>query len=257
MSVIARNVSRSARALHTSARLFNDAPASSSSASSSGSALGFGDYTGRVRNLPTLKISATSRQNVIKPKAKGQTEASGAGAGGSSDGKGVSAEGNRKRGGQPERRKRQDRSPLQSQARARGGQAAPAGAAAEEGDDFFDPVTVAATARSRPAGLKKVDVDFNPVNVKVASKGRRSTNTNEKKPARGRAPREARAPQAVEVEDRSPEGIFGRASLLFPVRRGARDAESSVWAEGVKPEQGMFYLRLRVLTSGQEIMRLI
>jgi hypothetical protein len=102
---------------------------------------------------------------------------------------------------------------------------------------------------SRKTTMDAVDIEFNPDTAvptrQIKSRGGRnvnaaSTSSGSGKKVRGEKRSTGSAP-ATREDDRSSEGIFGRASLLFPLRRGARQAEQSVWAEGMKAEDGMFH----------------
>lgn len=44
------------------------------------------------------------------------------------------------------------------------------------------------------------------------------------------------------VVDASPAGLFGRVSMLNPVRRGARDLRGTLGAEGVEEAEGQCWL---------------
>lgn len=246
MSIATRSALRSSlRCLHTTARLCNES-SSSTPPASSGSSLGFGDYTGRTRKLPTIPISPSSQRNVLKsraPKANPTAEASKPA---SPQGQGETG---RKRAPQ-DRQKRQGRSPIQASVRQARETSKTSEASVGEEDFFGEHVT--ATPRNRGSGLKKVNMDMDFATPSSFSKstsnsrgqrnGRASTLSPRTTSANKRdgevKERRARAPIVPEVEDRSPEGIFGRASLLFPVRRGAREAERSIWSENFQPVDG-------------------
>jgi hypothetical protein len=228
-----RQAVRSLRSIHTTARVFNETPAKS---------LGFGDYTGRTRSLPTIDIPASSRRDVgsKRPTIKLDTK---------SNEKRPPRTGNAKAAGArkfPEdKNRRQSKSPLQP-------------ATTEGGDEFF---TMSADTPSssktkgqgkkdnRKTSMDVVDIDFKPEQISANSKSRSKRNTrtasSSRKPqgeARGQkgGARSTGSEPAKRENDTSTEGIFGRASLLFPMRMGARQAEQSIWAEGMKSEDGKF-----------------
>jgi hypothetical protein len=228
-----RQAVRSLRSIHTTARVFNETPAKS---------LGFGDYTGRTRSLPTIDIPASSRRDVgsKRPTIKLDTK---------SNEKRPPRTGNAKAAGArkfPEdKNRRQSKSPLNP-------------ATTEGGDEFF---TMSADTPSssktkgqgkkdnRKTSMDVVDIDFKPEQISANSKSRSKRNTrtasSSRKPqgeARGQkgGARSTGSEPAKRENDTSTEGIFGRASLLFPMRMGARQAEQSIWAEGMKSEDGKF-----------------
>jgi hypothetical protein len=228
-----RQAVRSLRSIHTTARVFNETPAKS---------LGFGDYTGRTRSLPTIDIPASSRRDVgsKRPTIKLDTK---------SNEKRPPRTGNAKAAGArkfPEdKNRRQSKSPLQP-------------ATTEGGDEFF---TMSADTPSssktkgqgkkdnRKTSMDVVDIDFKPEQISANSNARSKRNTrtasSSRKPqgeARGQkgGARSTGSEPAKRENDTSTEGIFGRASLLFPMRMGARQAEQSIWAEGMKSEDGKF-----------------
>lgn len=254
---IARTTARSARALHTSTRLLADSNSSSTSTSTAAS-LGFSDYSNRTRKLPSIPIAPSSKQNLLRPRTSNAK--SGVNADNLSD-QPTSREGgvqgrdprNAKRhpgeyGTEQERqrRKRQDRSPVQAsliKARQDRQQSTEGG---EGGDEFFVSTPSRGRGNAGQGGkgnkMKKVDLDLSSVNVNVPSTRARAprgsaSGSNDK---RTKAAPRVKEKRVAEVEDRSPAGIFGRMSLLFPVRRGAREAERSIWADGLKPDQGQF-----------------
>jgi len=116
------------------------------------------------------------------------------------------------------------------------------------------------TKDNRKISMDVVDIDFNPESLSAnanananksrskrntrttAASGSRKTQTQTKGDSRGSKGRSTGSEPAKREDDRSTEGIFGRASLLFPLRMGARSAEQSVWAEGMKLEDGTFIL---------------
>lgn len=255
---IARTTIRSARALHTSTRLLAD-----SNPSSPSSSLGFSDYSNRTRKLPSIPISPSSKQNLLRPtrsdpNVKSQQSQSNLG---QREG-GVRGRDPRNAKRHPgefaveqdrQRKKRQDRSPVQAslnKARQDRQQSAEGG---EGGDEFF--VATPSRGRANVGGkgnkMKKVDLDLASVSISsgvgagaTASPGARTrtprgSGSNDRRPKVAPRPKE----RVAEVEDRSPAGIFGRMSLLFPIRRGAREAERSVWAENMKPDEGEFQSR--------------
>jgi hypothetical protein len=102
---------------------------------------------------------------------------------------------------------------------------------------------------NRKTSMDVVDIDFKPEQISANSKSRSKRNTrtasSSRKPqgeARGQkgGARSTGSEPAKRENDTSTEGIFGRASLLFPMRMGARQAEQSIWAEGMKSEDGKF-----------------
>jgi hypothetical protein len=104
---------------------------------------------------------------------------------------------------------------------------------------------------NRKTSMDVVDIDFKPeqisANSNSNSRSKRNTRTasSSRKPqgeARGQkgGARSTGSEPAKRENDTSTEGIFGRASLLFPMRMGARQAEQSIWAEGMKSEDGTF-----------------
>jgi hypothetical protein len=230
-----RQAVRSLRSIHTTARVFNETPAKS---------LGFGDYTGRTRSLPTIDIPASSRRDVgsKRPTIKLDTK---------SNEKRPPRTGNAKAAGArkfPEdKNRRQSKSPLNP-------------ATTEGGDEFF---TMSADTPSssktkgqgkkdnRKTSMDVVDIDFKPeqisANSNSNSRPKRNTRTasssrktqGEARGQKGGA-RSTGSEPAKRENDTSTEGIFGRASLLFPMRMGARQAEQSIWAEGMKSEDGTF-----------------
>jgi hypothetical protein len=230
-----RQAVRSLRSIHTTARVLNETPAKS---------LGFGDYTGRTRSLPTIDIPASSRRDVgsKRPTIKLDTK---------SNEKRPPRTGNAKAAGArkfPEdKNRRQSKSPLQP-------------ATTEGGDEFFTMSTdTPSSSKSKGQGKKDnrktsmdvVDIDFKPeqisANSNSNSRSKRNTRTasSSRKPqgeARGQkgGARSTGSEPAKRENDTSTEGIFGRASLLFPMRMGARQAEQSIWAEGMKSEDGKF-----------------
>jgi len=95
--------------------------------------------------------------------------------------------------------------------------------------------------------MDAVDIDFKPEQISANSDSRSKRNTRtasssrkSQGDARGQkgGARSTGSEPAKRENDRSTEGIFGRASLLFPMRMGARQAEQSIWAEGMKSEDG-------------------
>jgi hypothetical protein len=230
-----RQAVRSIRSLHTTSRIFNETPAKS---------LGFGDYTGRTRSLPTIDIPASSRRDVgsKRPTIKLDTK---------SNEKRPPRIGNAKAAGArkfPEdKNRRQSKSPLQP-------------ATTEGGDEFFTmSADTPSSSKSKGQGKKDnrktsmdvVDIDFKPEQISANStsnsRSKRNTRTasSSRKPqgeARGQkgGARSTGSEPAKRENDTSTEGIFGRASLLFPMRMGARQAEQSIWAEGMKSEDGTF-----------------
>jgi hypothetical protein len=228
-----RQAVRSLRSLHTTSRISNETPAKS---------LGFGDYTGRTRSLPTIDIPASSRRDVgsKRPTIKLDTK---------SNEKRPPRTGNAKAAGArkfPEdKNRRQSKSPLQP-------------ATTEGGDEFFTmSADTPSSSKSKGQGKKDsrktsmdvVDIDFKPEQISANSNARSKRNTrtasSSRKPqgeARGQkgGARSTGSEPAKRENDTSTEGIFGRASLLFPMRMGARQAEQSIWAEGMKSEDGKF-----------------
>jgi hypothetical protein len=276
MSLLPRQALRNARAIHTTTRLLADTPAPSPKS------LGFGDYSGRTRSLPTIKIPATGRLNTLKerqprstaPSDRPQREGQGpreskprtrsppsdrrqdnpnapqartaqAGPWSPRDkSAGPGQQGARKF---PEQRnKRQSRSPLAATSKSGSGENDTSTA---EGDDFFgSEVDVGTGSRgSTPkskSNLSSINIAFDsepaPTGFKARGGRNATSSSSTRKPNSTRERRSSvQAPVQREADDRSAEGIFGRASLLFPVRRGAREAERSIWAEGMKPEDGM------------------
>jgi hypothetical protein len=245
---IPRQAIRSLRALHTSSRLLNDAPTATPNPKS----LGFGDYTGRTRSLPTIDIPASSRRNVgmnrspkneTKPKDQRQARPAGPNASGRNP---------EARKFPEEKNRRQSKSPLKP---------VQAQQSTEGGDEFFTMSgDIASGSKSRPTkdnrktSMDVVDIDFNLESISAnanankarpkrgtrttAASGSRKNQTQGE--ARGSKGRSTGSEPAKREDDRSSEGIFGRASLLFPLRMGARSAEQSVWAEGMKSEDGTF-----------------
>lgn len=278
MSGLMRTSLRPLRALHTSARLLSESGSSGSSSSKSKTSasasaptpdLGFSDYTGRTRKLPPLPIPASSQRNVLKlrqsqpassTQADGQSSERSRGKNGGQDRRAAGQRQGQVQGqGQGERRKRQDRSPIQASLNRVRQALAPRPSLTIEGgehrngaetEDFFEGSVP--TTRTRPApsaaNMKAVDLgaDVTPVKIPVKTVKKGSRNPTNDRRAKDKGPVVARPSQRpkvareqiTEVEDRSPEGIFGRTSLLFPVRKGAREPERSIWAEGFKPEQG-------------------
>lgn len=214
----------SLRYIHTTARTCDETNPSQSQPSR----LGFGDYTGRTRVLPAIPISPSSKRNVLKSRFPGSSPALNQQTSPRTRGEGRRPQ---------EKQRRQARSPVQASIRQLEAQEQ---SSVEGEEEFFVGNDDKAASRSKGAGLKSVDMDFAaPSPVKSSSaRGRRATSSKERtvREKRPRAPR----PVEPEVEDRSPEGIFGRASLLFPVRRGAREAERSVWAENLQPAEGTY-----------------
>jgi len=232
---IPRQAIRSLRSLHTSARL-SDAPPTAAK-------LGFGDYSGRTRSLPTIDIPASSRRDVGKRPPKIETK--------SNDQKPPRPANSKAVGGRrfPEdKTRRQSKSPLRP--------AQPQQTA--EGDEFFtmtadSPSSSSSKSKSKPKkdgrkGMDVVDIDFNPEQLANSRTKKNTRTTNDsgsgsrkaQGEGRGQKGRSTGSEPVKREDDRSSEGIFGRASLLFPVRMGARSAEGSVWAEGMKSEDGTF-----------------
>ena len=232
-----RQAIRSIRSLHTTSRICSEAPAKS---------LGFGDYTGRTRSLPTIDIPASSRRDVgsKRPIIKLDTK---------SNEKRPPRTGNAKAQGArkfPEdKNRRQSKSPLSP-------------ATTEGGDEFFT-MSADSGSSSKPKGSGKkdnrktsmdvVDIDFKPEQISANSNSRSKrsprTASSSRKPqgeARGQkgGARSTGSEPAKRENDRTTEGIFGRASLLFPMRMGARQAEQSIWAEGMKSEDGTLSINL-------------
>ena len=244
MSTLPRQAIRSIRTLHTTSRVFSDAPSKS---------LGFGDYTGRTRSLPTIDIPASSRMNVGRRHAKPDASANQKGATqngprqprvhtGGADSR---APGARKF---PEKRERRlSKSPLVQNAKAvETAQAEQMGEGEGEGVDEFFTMSGDTSGSSSRKQMDVVDIDFSPER-QISTKSRTNTKTRKGKGgvAAGssskrdtKGGRSTGSEPAKREDDRSPEGIFGRASLLFPLRRGARLAEQSIWAEGMKSEDG-------------------
>lgn len=270
MSLVTRSTMRGVRALHTSARILNE---SSSSSLGFGD---YSDRTRKLPTIPisassqrnvvksrpqdqgTATVTGTKSDDQQRAGRQGQRQRPGQGQGRDGQREG----GNRQPHGPPgQRKKRQDRSPIQASLdktrQTQSGDQFPlypksSQSGEEQGDDFFGDYTSRSNpARGRGSNLKKVDLDISAVNLPSTNRLRTprsssSTNTkrnnnNNKTPEadkRSSAPPRVKAKPVAEVEDRSPAGLFGRMSLLFPVRRGAREAESSIWANGMKPDEG-------------------
>ena len=231
-----RQAVRSIRSLHTTSRIFNETPAKS---------LGFGDYTGRTRSLPTIDIPASSRRDVggKRPTIRLDTKSN------SRPARSPNAKVQGARKFPEEKNRRQSKSPLNP-------------TTIEGGDEFFT-MSADSASSSKPTGQGKkdnrktsmdvVDIDFKPeqISAKSNSRSKRSPRTasSSRKPqgeTRGQkgGARSTGSEPAKRENDRSTEGIFGRASLLFPMRMGARQAEQSIWAEGMKSEDGTFLSHL-------------
>ena len=252
---VARTTVSSVRALHTSSRLLADQSPSSTSTAAS---LGFSDYSNRTRKLPSIPIAPSSKQNLLRPRTSNPKTGVNADTknpisprdGG---GQGRDPRSAKRHPGEygteqeRQRRKRQDRSPVQASLNKARQDRQQSTGDGEGGDEFF----VATPSRGRGnagAGgkgnkMKKVDLDLDSVNVNVnvpsvRARTPRGSSSNDKR-TKSAAPR-VKEKRVAEVEDRSPAGIFGRMSLLLPVRRGAREAERSVWADGLKPDQGQY-----------------
>lgn len=274
MSFIPRQAARHVKALHTTSRLLADTPTSSPP---TGKSLGFGDYSGRTRKLPTIEIPATSRMNPLKQrsqqprsdsnsnpssrprqarKPEGQVQSQQNGSRPPRERNQAQGQGQGARKFPEERNKRQSRSPLAAATKTHAESDSSAPAAAE-GDEFFtSDAELGFRPKSKPkSNLAAVDVAFDSESVslpmaKTRNRGNRnatgssSSSSVRKGPGAGAgaATKEKRksvqAPVLRQADDRSAEGIFGRSSLLFPIRRGAREAERSIWAEGMKSEDG-------------------
>jgi hypothetical protein len=245
MSTLPRQAIRSIRTLHTTSRILSDTPPKS---------LGFGDYTGRTRSLPTIDIPASSRLNVGGRKNKLNTENK------PNTNPKVSAKGGPRQasaalGGRkfPEKReKRTSKSPLVQTSKSL---EAKEGQGEGEGNEEFFTMSgdSTGTGSSSRKQMDTVDIDFSPERLSslksrtktrnghgkgkggVAAGSTSSSKTGKRDTKGGKS---AGSEPAKREDDRSSEGIFGRVSLLFPLRRGARLAEQSIWAEGMKSEDG-------------------